>query len=72
VGLLLTGEIAQIVIYDKELVNGGTDFDSPGQRWVLNLVQEWHSKFIVLTRIFSYFFHIYFVSGRKYMQKNER
>ena len=37
VGLLLTGKIGKIVIYDK-VVNGGTNHDSPGQIWVTKLV----------------------------------
>ena len=31
-------KIAKIVIYDKMRVNGGTNYDSPGQRWVPKLV----------------------------------
>jgi len=34
VGRLLDGKIAKIVIYVKAQVNGGTNNDYPGQRWV--------------------------------------
>ena len=37
-GLLLTGNIAKIVIYDKGRVNGVTKYDSPGSHWVPKLV----------------------------------
>ena len=35
---LLKRKIAKIVIYDKERVNGGINYDSPGLRWVPELV----------------------------------
>ena len=31
------GKIAKIVIYDNARVNGGTNYDYPGQRWVSKL-----------------------------------
>ena len=32
------GNIAKIVIYDQARVNGGSNYEYPGQRWVLKLV----------------------------------
>ena len=46
-GRLLTGKIAKILIYDKGRVNGGTNYDSPGQRRFRKLVL---SKLICLNR----------------------
>ena len=37
VGRLLSGKIAKIAIYDNARVNGGTNYDNPGQRWVPKL-----------------------------------
>ena len=38
VGQLLSEKKTKIVIYDKARVNGGTNYDYPGQGWVLKLV----------------------------------
>ena len=38
VGQLLTGQIIKIIIYEKARINGGTNYDSPGQGWVPKLV----------------------------------
>ena len=35
--LVIMGEIAKIVIYVNARVNGGTNYDYPGQRWVPKL-----------------------------------
>ena len=32
-------KIAKIVIYDQVRVNGGSNYEYPGQRWVLKLVK---------------------------------
>ena len=37
---LLLGKIAKTVIYDKARVNGGTNQDYPGQRWVPKIVSN--------------------------------
>ena len=39
-GRLVSLKIAKIVIYDKGRVNGGTNYDSPGQGWVPKLVDK--------------------------------
>ena len=47
-GLLLTGNIAKIVIYDKGRVNGVTKYDSPGSHWEPKLV-----SFIVVLELWE-------------------
>ena len=48
---ILSGKIANIVIY-KGRENGGTNYDSPGPRWVpkLVIVYDWN-----LIRVTNYF-----------------
>ena len=36
-GRLLSGKIVKIIIYDEGRINGGTNYDFPGPRWVPKL-----------------------------------
>ena len=47
VGLILSGKIGKIIIYDKARVNGGTNYDYPGQRWVPKLVYNKGTEFLL-------------------------
>ena len=47
VGRLLLGKIANIVIYDQAQVNGGVNYEYPGQRWVPELVNLYTYKLTI-------------------------
>ena len=46
-GQFFYGKNAKIIINDKERVNGGTNYDSPGQRWVPKLVYVYNKGITV-------------------------
>ena len=40
--MILQGKIAKFVIYVQARVNGGSNYEYPGQRWVLKLVVKYY------------------------------